>query len=109
MNVSTALMNATPSIMSVRIPLVLYECHPVLTGPMPPPLVMGVGICGNPNVCMNSDDNLGDTNDGRGGVCIDDDDSYPCARDVPNLTYSLEDINYFVLFMTLLGRIMSHK
>ena len=48
---------------------------------------MGEGSCGNYDECMNNDDNLCDTDEGRGGVCIDNDGAYTCACD--NLAWSI--------------------
>ena len=39
---------------------------------------MGEGSCGNWNECLNNADNLCDTDEGRGGVCIDNDGAYTC-------------------------------
>ena len=37
--------------------------------------------CGNYNKCLNNDDNLFDTDEGRGGVCVDNDGAYTCECD----------------------------
>ena len=44
---------------------------------------MGEGSCGNWNECLNNDENLCDTGEGRGDVCIDNDGADTCECSEP--------------------------